>query len=194
MLKALTAALILALASAAAAAEPRSYRLDPDHTTVAFLVDHVGYARVLGRFLEVDGGFTYDEESRTLSGLRVTVQTASVFSAHQARDEHVRKSDFLNVSEYPVMEFTAGGGTPEGPDKGTVTGKLTLLGQTHPLTLDVTLNKSEAYPFGHGKYTLGISARGAVRRSQYGMTYGVGAGMVGDEVDIIIETEAIRQD
>lgn len=194
MLKAATAALMLALVSASAAAEPKTYKLDPDHTTVAFLVDHLGFSRILGHFIRVEGGFTYDEAAQHLSNLRVTVHTDSVYSAHKARDEHVRNSDFLNTKSYPEMVFTADGGTPEGPDKGTVTGQLTLLGQTHPLTLDVVLNKSEVYPFGHRKHTLGLSVRGTVQRSQYGMTYGIAAGMVGDKVDIIIETEAIRQD
>lgn len=194
MQKALAAAAILALFSASAAAEPKTYKLDPDHTTVAFLVDHLGFSRILGQFIKVEGGFTYDEETQQLSDLRVTVHTDSVYSAHKARDDHVRNSDFLNIKSYPEMVFTADGGTPEGPDKGTVTGELTLLGQTHPLTLDVTLNKSEVYPFGHKRHTLGLSVRGTVQRSQYGMTYGVAAGMVGDKVDIIIETEAIRQD
>ena len=194
MLKALAAALTLALVTAGAAAEPKTYKLDPDHTTVALLVDHIGYARVLGRFFTVSGSFTYDEATQTLSGLRVTVAADSFYSGHKARDEHVRNKDFLNAKLHPEMVFTADGGTPEGPDKGTVTGQLTLLGQTHPLSLDVTLNKGDFYPFGHGKYTLGISARAAVRRSLYGMTYGISAGMVGDVVDVIIETEAIRQD
>ena len=193
MLKAFAAALVLALCSPGALAEPKTYKLDPDHTTVAFLVDHIGYSRVLGRFIKVEGGFTYDETTQTLSDLRVTVQTDSVYSAHKGRDEHVRGKDFLDTKQHPLMVFTADGGTPESANSGTVTGQLTVLGQTHPLTLAVTLNKSEVYPFGHSRHTLGISARGAVQRSQYGMTYGVAAGMVGDTVDLIIETEAIRQ-
>ena len=193
MLKFITAAVVLALSSAGALAEPKNYKLDPSHTTVAFLVNHIGFSRMLGRFIELEGDFTYDEDTQTLSNLRVTVQTKSVYSAHKARDEHVRNKDFLNAKEHPEMVFTADGGTPEGPNQGKVTGQLTLLGQTHPLTLDVTLHKSDVYPFGHSRHTLGISVRGSVLRSQYGMTYGVAAGMVGDAVDVIIETEAIRQ-
>jgi polyisoprenoid-binding protein YceI len=194
MLKALTAAILLVFATATASAAPKTYKLDPEHTIVAFLVDHIGFAKMLGRFNAVSGSFVYDEETQTLSDLRVVVETASVDTNHKRRDDHVRSKDFLHVEKYPQMTFEADGGVPEGPNRGTVPGRLTLLGQTKPLTLDVTLNKSEVYPFGHSRHTLGISARAAVNRSEYGMTYGVAAGMVGDVVNIIIEIEAIRQD
>lgn len=194
MLKAITAGIVLALVSTGAVAAPKTYKLDPDHTTVAFLVDHLGYSRILGSFFKVEGGFTYDEDTQTLTNLRVTVHSDYVYSAHKARDEHVRGKDFLDAKAHPEMVFTADGGTPESRNSGKVVGQLTLLGQTHPLTLDVTLNKSGVYPFGHKRHTLGISARASLDRSEYGMTYGVAAGMVGDKVDIIIETEAIRQD
>ena len=184
---ALTAAL-----AAPAMAEPARYELDPEHTTVAFLVDHVGYAATLGQFAEVEGTFTYDEETQELSELSVTVTTASVTTLHEARDAHVRSDDFLGVEAYPQMTFRADGGTPQDEASGTVTGELTLLGETRPLTLEVTLNKAGEYPFGHGRFVLGVSARAAIDRSDFGMTYGVENGLVGDRVEIVIETEAMR--
>lgn len=177
-----------------AMAEPERYELDPAHTTIAFTVDHVGYADVLGLFGQVEGGFTYDRETRALSGLEVRVVTASVETLNAERDGHVRSGDFLDVESHATMTFTALEGTPAGVDGGSVTGELTLLGQTHPLTLDVTLNKAAEYPFGHQRFTLGISARGALMRSDYGMAYGVENGLVGDRVEIVIETEAMRID
>ncbi|ASP33389.1 YceI family protein [Labrenzia sp. VG12] len=185
-------AFAIGLMAAPALAEPHRYELDPEHTTIAFMVDHLGYADTLGLFLEFEGGFTYDMESRELSDVSITVQSASVNSFNAARDNHVRNKDFLNVETFPVMTFTATGGTPTSDTTGTVEGNLTLLGQTHPLTLEVTLNKAANYPFGHGRFTLGISAKGTVIRSQYGMTYAVDNGFVGDEVQLILETEAMR--
>ncbi|WP_299818021.1 YceI family protein [uncultured Jannaschia sp.] len=187
------AALVFAL-SPPAHAEPQRYALDPEHTTVAFMIDHVGYAAVLGVFGEIEGSFTYDLDSQVLSDLEVRVRTASLDTFHAARDAHVRGDDFLDAEAHPVMTFVAMGGTPSGEDAGTVTGELTLLGETRPLTLDVTLNKAGDYPFGHGRFVLGISARGTLDRSAYGMTYGVADGLVGDEVRIIVETEAMRID
>ena len=192
MLKVLGSTCVLALATSQALAEPHRYEIDPTHTTISFLVDHIGYADTLGLFLEFEGGFTYDMETQELSDVEITVQTASVESFNEARDNHVRNQDFLNVEAFPVMTFTAEGGTPQSDTTGTVEGNLTLLGQTHPLLLDVTLNKAADYPFGHQRFTLGISARGTVQRSAYGMTYAVDNGLVGDEVQLIIETEAMR--
>ena len=186
------AALVAVALAAPAVAEPHRYELDPAHTTVAFLVDHVGYASVLGVFGEVEGGFVYDLDTQALSDLEVRVGTASLDTFHAARDAHVRSGDFLDTEAHPMMTFAARTGTPEAEDAGTVTGDLTLLGETRPLTLDVTLNKAGEYPFGHGRFVLGISARGALNRSAFGMTYGVADGLVGDEVRLIIETEAMR--
>lgn len=186
------AALALLAASSVATAEPARYELDPAHTTIAFLVDHVGYAQTLGLFAETSGGFTYDMETQTLSDLRVTVATSSIETLNDARDEHVRSGDFLDVASHPEMVFTADGGTPTGDNTGVVEGELTLLGRTLPLALDVTLNKAEAYPFGHGRFTLGMTVRGSLMRSDWGMAYGVADGLVGDEVTLIIETEAMR--
>lgn len=177
-----------------ATAEPAGFEIDPAHVTVAFLVRHIGYADTLGQFLEVEGGFDYDEATKTLSDLEVVIEAESVFSNHDRRDDHVRGSDFLDADEHPEIVFVGTGATPTGENSGTVTGDLTLLGVTRPVTLEVTLNKAGLYPFGEGPpYVLGISARTTIKRSAFGMTYAVENGFVGDEVDVIIELEAIRQ-
>lgn len=192
MIRFLTGAAALTLAATQVAAEPHRYEIDPTHTTIAFMVDHIGYADTLGVFLDFEGGFTYDMDAKELSDLEITVKTASVESFNEARDNHVRNKDFLDVENYPVMTFTAQGGTATSDTTGTVEGNLTLLDQTQPLVLEVTLNKAAKYPFGHSRFTLGISARGTVQRSAFGMTYAVENGFVGDDVQLIIETEAMR--
>lgn len=179
--------------SGIARAEPVRYTLDPAHTVLALMIEHVGYASTLGQFTELSGGFDYDEAAGSIENLEVTVMTESFDSHHDRRDEHVKSDDFLNVSEYPEMRFTASSSFESGATSGKLEGELTLLGETHPLTLDWTLNKADTYPFGHGRYTLGVSARGVVTRSDYGMTYGVDGGLVGDEVELIIEFEANRE-
>ncbi len=193
MTKSIFAALALAF-PIAGHAEPARYEIDPVHTVVSFTVGHVGFSQVLGIFGEVTGGFTWDDETRELSQVEITVATDSVNTFDAARDEHVRAADFLGVADNPLMTFTADGGEAESETSGTVAGELTLLGQTHPLVLDVTLNKEGVYPFGHQKFTLGLSAQGVLNRSDWGMTYGVDNGLVGDEVQVMISTEALRQD
>jgi len=185
-------------ATASVQAEPRDYVIDPEHLAVGFLVQHIGYAKVLGMFRKAEGSYRFDEQSAAMSDLRVAVDTGSVFSNHKKRDEHLRSADFLNSKEFPQMVFTAAGARRSGERSFTIDGQLQLLGKTQPLTLEATWNKSGEYPFGGGllggnPYVMGVSARGSFKRSAYGMNYAVDNGWVGDDVELIIEFEARRQ-
>jgi len=175
-------------------AAPAQYELDASHTTVMFSIDHVGYAATLGIFGDVAGTFTYDMDTQDLSNVAVTIAADSVQTFHDARDGHVKNKDFLNVGAYPQITFAAANGTPVSATSGTVTGNLTILGETHPVTLDVTLNKAADYPFGHKRFVLGLTLTGKIKRSTFGMNYAVANGLVGDDVAIRIETEAMRME
>jgi polyisoprenoid-binding protein YceI len=189
----LMTAVAVATAGAAARAEPARYELDPAHTTVAFLVEHIGYAKTLGQFLRSTGGFTFDADTGAVSAVRVVVETDSVDTHHEARDRHLVSGDFLASGEHPTMTFTADSATRTGERSFVVTGELTLLGQTRPLTLEATLNKSAPYPIGDRAEVVGVSARATLARSDFGMTYGVADNLVGDEVELLIEIEARRR-
>lgn len=186
-------ATIFLAAGMPAQAEPEEFEIDENHFSVGFLVEHVGYADTLGQFLEAEGRFVYDEAANELHSGEVIVQADSVFTNHEERDEHLRADDFLDAASHETIRFEATEWRPDGERRGTLAGELTLLGKTRPVTLDVTLNKSAEYPFGHGEYTLGVSARTTIERSQWGMNYAVENGLVGDEVELIFEFEAIRQ-
>ncbi len=184
----------LALACASAAG-PAGYDIDPNHFSVGFLVEHVGFARVLGFFREAKGSFTFDEETGEISAVEIVVQTASVFTNQADRDRHLKSADFLNVEEFPEMVFRSNG-TELVERKGEMTGELTLLGVSKPLTLTVQWNKSDYSPLGDGltkPYVTGMSIRGSFRRSEFGMDYGVANILVGDDVELLIEFEAVRQ-
>ncbi|MCA0928084.1 YceI family protein [Ruegeria profundi] len=185
---------VFGIFATASLADMARYDLDPDHTTVYFTIDHIGYAKTLGVFTEVTGSFLYDTETQQLSDVQVAIRAESVTTFQDARDSHVRNRDFLNVSTYPEITFTANGGNPTNTNSGTVTGDLTILGQSRPVNLNATLNKVAEYPFGHGREVLGLSLNTSIMRSDFGMTYGVDNGLVGDEVTINIETEAIKSD
>lgn len=189
-----TTALAAAVLGTTAMGEPARFELDPSHTTVFFTVDHIGYAATLGVFGTVSGEFIYDMETQELSEVEVSIDAASVNTFDAARDGHVRNKDFLDVSTHPEITFVATGGSATSDTAGTVTGDLTILGETRPVTLDVTLNKAAEYPFGHKRLTLGLSITASVNRSDFGMTYAVENGLVGDRVDIRIETEAMKMD
>lgn len=189
-LVALPAALAI---STGAMAEPRKFIVDDEHFSIVFEIMHIGYAPVMGMFREVEGQFVYDEEARELKSGQLVFQSDSVFTNHKKRDEHVRNEDFLNSEEYPEITYTVTGFETTGENTGKVTGNLEMLGQTRPVVLDVTLNKSAVYPFGHEEYTLGISASTTLKRSEWGMTYGIDQAMVGDEVTLRFGFEAIRE-
>lgn len=172
------------------------YEIDPDHFTVAFLVDHIGYAKVLGTFRAARGSYRFDEASGTLSEVRIEVDTASVFTNQRKRDEHLKGPDFLNSGEFPRMVFTASGARRLAERRFEIAGQLELLGKSQPLTLMATWNKSAESPLGgigRKPYVMGVSARGSFRRGAYGMNYALDNGWVGDTVDLIIEFEAVRQ-
>ncbi len=175
-------------------ADMARYELDPTHTAIYFKVDHIGYAKTLGIFTGLSGSFFYDDETQELKDVKVTIQADSVDTFNEARDNHVRNKDFLHVSEHPEIMFSASGGTPSSDTSGTVTGDLTILGQTQPITLTVQLNKVGEYPFGHKREVLGLSMSTSIMRSDFGMTYAVENGLVGDEVTINIETEAMKME
>jgi polyisoprenoid-binding protein YceI len=190
----LAAPLVLALAAPMpASADTATYALDPEHLLVAFTVMHAGYGKVLGRFADIEGSFVYNEETQELSDVSVTIGAASVDTFHEARNEHVRSPDFLDAAANPQITYTADGGTPTSATTGTVTGDLTIRGTTMPVTLDLTLNKLADYPCCHGKETVGVSATTSLLRSDFGSIYAL-PDFVGDEVDIMIEFEAIRQE
>lgn len=177
-------------------AQSARYELDPDHTTVAFLVDHIGYAKVLGLFRAVQGSYRFDEAAVALSEVRIEVDTASVFSNLRSRDDHLKGPDFLNSAQFPKMVFTSEGAQRTGERTFDIVGELELLGKKQPLTLQATWNKSAVSPiglFGRKPYLMGVSARGSFKRSAFGMNYAVANGWVGDDIPLIIEFEAIRK-
>lgn len=177
----------------AANAEPEEYKIDPDHFSIGFLVEHVGYARQLGQFLEGEGEFVYDQANRELISGEIRIAAASVFTNHDRRDRHLRSGDFLDTGKHQTIRFNVTDFVAGEGDSGILTGDLTLLGQTHPVELEATLNKSAVYPFGHKRQTLGISASTTIARSQWGMNYGLDGDLVGDDVELIFEFEALLQ-
>ncbi len=179
--------------SSAAMAEPKTYVIDDEHFSIVFEIMHIGYAPVMGMFREVEGEFVYDEEARELSSGQLVFKSNSVYTNHEKRDDHVRGEDFLSSKKYPEITYTITGFETTGENTGKVTGDLAMLGQTKPVVLDVTLNKAAVYPFGHEEYTLGISASTTLKRSDWGMTYGIDQAMVGDEVTLRFGFEAIRE-
>lgn len=190
-MKSVIAAAALLVASAGLAqAAPVTYKLDPAHLSVHFIVNHLGYSNLIGRFNEVDGEIAFDRDALENSKLAVIVDTSSIDTNHAKRDDHLRSPDFLNAKEFPQMTFTAARIDKTGENTGKLVGDLTLLGVTKPVMLEVTFNKDAPNPMSKMD-TLGFSARGSFSRTDFGMKYG--APNIGDEVQLLIEAEAVKQ-
>jgi polyisoprenoid-binding protein YceI len=188
-------ALALAVSSAALAA-PETYKLDPHHTYPHFAVEHLGVSIYWGRFDRSSGQFTIDRAAKK-GTLELTVETASVSTGDNQRDgrprtldEHLRSADFFNVAEFPQMTFKADSVKFNGEAPAEVSGQLTLLGVTKPLTLKVERWVCKDHPF-NKKPMCGGNASGALKRTDFGMKYGVPA--VGDEIRLYVEFEGYRQ-
>lgn len=190
--------LLLLAATGTAKAEMERWTLDPEHTSIGFLVDHAGYAKTLGMFREMSGHFDFDRDSRTLGTGVIEIETASVFTNHDGRDNHLRNRDFLSVERHPKMIFRAERWESTGEDEGLLHGTLELLGETRPLVLGGRINRVARYPFPIGgiinrPLVLGASLRGSFNRGDFGMTYGLRPmELVGNTVELIIEFEARR--
>jgi len=190
MKKTIVAAGALLFASVATVqAAPVTYTLDPNHMSVAFIINHLGYANLLGRFNTVSGDIAFDKDKVDASAVKVVIDTASVDTNHAKRDDHLRSPDFFNVKEFPQMTFKSTKIEQTGENTGRLHGELTLLGTTKPVVLDVTFNKQAPNPMSK-KETLGFSARGTIKRTDFGMKYG--APNIGDEVQLLIEAEAVK--
>jgi len=176
-------------------ADDKEYIIDDTHFSLGFLVEHAGYAKTLGIFREIEGSFTYDEETNIVKDININVKTNSVFTNHEGRDAHLRSPDFLNTDRYPSMVFKSKTNNLNNKP-GKITGELTLIGMTRPLVLNAKINKIAQYPFRVGLFkpiVMGVSANTSFKRSDFGMNYGVDKKFVGDKIELIIEFEAIQQ-
>jgi len=187
--------LILSLLPLAAHAQPEAYTFDPYHTFVHFAIDHNDFSTIWGRFDKSSGKFVIDRQAKT-GTLDFAVETCSVSTGDSARgdrprsrDEHLRSPDFFNCAEFPRMNFKAGAVKFNGETPVEVRGQLTLLGVTKPLTLTVDRWRCAPHPVTK-RWICGGNATGALKRSDFGMKWGVP--VAGDDVRIVVTFEAFR--
>ena len=167
--KALLISSALALTTVASAALSSQWQLDNSHTRVGFSVNHLGFSTTMGHFNDVKGVVNYDVKAPSKTNMNFTIATDSIDTNWDARDEHLRKAEFFNVAKYPTMSFKSTNVKFINPQQAKVTGDFTMLGQTKPLTLDVTLNKIANSPLTK-EPVIGFRATGNIDRAAYGMT------------------------
>lgn len=184
----------LLLAAPLQAATDR-YTVDPDHTIIGFKVAHMVVSKTTGRFMDYTGFIEMDPEAKTVKAIEADIKTASVTTNHEKRDIHLKSPDFFNVEKYPAMTYRMTSVTKDG-DRYVAKGNLTLLGVTKEIILTGTLNGIQAKDL-YGMTRAGFSATGKLNRKDFGMVWNRlldnGGLAVGDEVEITLEVECIRQ-
>ena len=161
-----------------------TYHMDAEHWSVLFDVSHFGYSRFVMRFDRAKATLDIHPGELDKSRLKATIEAASVDTNVPALDSMVK--GLLKVKRYPDISFVSTRMTRTGKTTGTVTGNLTIAGETHPVTLDVTFNGASPNPL-TGDDTMGFSATGSFRRSLWGL--GDWRPAVGDDVRVRIEAE-----
>jgi polyisoprenoid-binding protein YceI len=175
----------LGLAAPASAMEAGTYKIDPVHSSVIFGIPHLGITYVYGRFNTLSGTLTLGDAN----AIQMTVDAASVDTNNEKRDKHLRSEDFFNVASHPEIAFESDAFTRKEGDVYAVSGDLTLHGVTQPVTVEARHIGSGKDPW--GGYRTGFQATFRIRRSEYGMDQLLNS--VGDEVELTVAIEAIRQ-
>ncbi len=171
-----------------AAAPEGAYVLDPAHASVNWSLSHSGLSFYTARFDEISGALDFNPDNPTDSRLDVRINPKSVSTGDPEWDETLATDGkYFDGDKYAEIRFVSTNSVKLTDTTGTVTGDLTLRGVTKPVTLDVTYNGA-GKSFGNPGATLGFSAIGKIKRSDWGMDYLTNFG-IGDEVTLRIEAE-----
>ncbi|OLP62623.1 polyisoprenoid-binding protein [Xaviernesmea oryzae] len=194
------AAALLALSASAVSAQTidvpaGTYVADKAHTNLLWTVSHFGLSNYIGRFDEIDAKLALDSKDPAKSKLEVTVDPKSVDTNDGAVGKdfnaEIASEMFFDAAKFSKITFVSKEIKLTGKDTGTVTGDLTFHGVTKPVTLDVKMNAAlNPHPMSK-KPTVGFSATGTIKRSEFGVTTLVGP--VSDDVKLTIETEFVAQ-
>jgi polyisoprenoid-binding protein YceI len=170
------------------------WQFDDVHSSVNFSVRHMMVSRVRGRFDKWTGTLLFDPEKPGDSQVEVTIEAASINTQEPQRDDHLRSPDFLDVEKYPHITFKSTAFEPVGGNLFKVSGELTIHGVTRPVTLDVEFLGRSKDPWGGER--IGFSATTTINRKDFGLEWNqlleTGGVLVGDEVRIEIEVEAVK--
>jgi polyisoprenoid-binding protein YceI len=189
-----------ATAPAAAAAAPDlsaltgDYTIDPSHTTIGFVARHAMVTNVKGSFKEFTGSLHLDGSDPSKSTASIDVVMDSIDTGSADRDGHLKSADFFKTDEFPTMTFRST--QVEAADDGEyrVTGDLTILGTTRPLTIDVEYNGAATDPFGNQR--VGFEGKAEILRSDWGLSWNAaletGGFLVSDKIKLNFDISAIR--
>ncbi len=171
-----------------------TYELDPAHSSAHFSIRHMMISNVRGEFAKISGTIKFDRENPINSSVEASIDASSINTRDAQRDTHLKSADFLDVDKSPALVFRSKQIEP-GHGGGKVKGDLTIRGVTREVTLDVEGPTPEMKdPW--GKQRIGASATTTLNRKDFGLTWNAaletGGVLVGDEVKITIDVEAVR--
>jgi polyisoprenoid-binding protein YceI len=164
------------------------WQVDPYHLQVEFSAKHLGMMTVRGHFLEASASGNLDPANPTTSSLDVTINSASVRTHNEARDNDLRSPNFLDAATYPTIAFKSTSIRPTGSDTYDLTGDLTIRETTRPVTLKV-VRYGEFNDPGMG-HRIAYSAEGEINRKDFGLTFNMmldGRWIVSDEINVEVE-------
>jgi polyisoprenoid-binding protein YceI len=176
----------------AARAEVETYAIASDHSFANWTIRHVA-ARVSGTFSDVTGKVTIDRQNLANSRVDATINVLSLNSSHRERDSHLLTSEFFDALKFKTMRFVSTAVKPTAPDRGILVGDLTIHGVTRPVELSFRVLGFGPDPW--GGYRSGFEATTVLKRSDFGITWGLdmpGGGPVGDEVEITLLIEGVK--
>lgn len=175
--------------SADAATGPVTYGVDDVHSMALFRVHHLGAGQFWGVFNTIKGTATY-EPGKSLS-MDVSIDTASVDSGNAKLDEHLASPDFFDAKEFPSMTFKSVSAEMKSANLWHVTGDLTIRGTKKRVTVPVEVTGVSNTRMGA---RAGFEAVFNIKRSEYGVSYGVDNGALGDDTRVIVAIECVKQD
>ena len=183
-------ACLLAAGAATAHAEIATYAIDPSHTFVTFEANHFGTSTLRGRFDKKEGSVTLDKAGKS-GKAEITIDTSSVNTGVAPLDTHLKSKDFFNAGEVSSAKFVADKFNFSGDKISEVSGTLTLLGKTQPVTLKASNFNCYISPM-LKREVCGGDFETTIARSAYGMPYGLNFGLP-DNIRLLIQIEAIKQ-
>lgn len=183
-------AAVAAMFAGAAQAQSANYAIDPTHTFVTFEISHFGASVNRARFDKKEGTVQFDRAGKT-GKVEISFDATSVNSGTPAFDKHLQSADLFNAAAHPTIKFVSDKFVFKGDNVSEVTGQLTLLGKTAPITLKA--NQFACYQSPMLKREVcGGDFETTIQRANFGMEYGIAYGIPND-VKLIIQVEAVKQ-
>ena len=172
-----------------------TWKIDPAHSSAEFKVKHMMISNVKGKFSGISGTLTLDEADPTRSTVEAVVQVATLSTGDEQRDAHLKSADFFDAEKFPLIAFQGKEVTEQGGE-WKLKGDLTIHGVTREISLDVE-GPTPEHKDPWGNLRIGATATGKLNRKDYGLGWNAaleaGGVLVGDEVKLTIDLEAIRQ-